>query len=596
MQLKIKRIKELFAYFFESVKKDGFVKTGLKVVQFFRMRIRKSGRYLPSKTEQERQRAEHLQGVCLSIVTPLFNTPDIFLKAFIDSVIGQTYENWQLCLADASDMSDANVQKIVQSYQDARIVYEKLPVNEGISANTNAAAKLATGEYLCFADHDDILSPNALYEIAKAIKETSAKFVYSDEALFESNIKRPRVGHFKPDYSPDYLRACNYIGHIVGVQTELFWQVGGLQPRMDGSQDHDLNLRICEATDAVYHIPKVLYYWRVHEQSTSGGAGAKPYVIEAGIRAVQEHIERIGRTGVVERGAFDSTYRVRYAVQGEPLVSILIPNKDHTDDLEKLLSSLYEKTTYRFFEVIVIENNSEHKETFAYYEEAKQKYANLQVVHYEGGFNFSAINNFGRRFAKGDYLLLLNNDTEVITPEWLYDMVGYCQWEEVGIVGAKLLYSDDTVQHAGIIVGLGGYAGHNHKYFENGKSGYMFRLAVAQNLSGVTAACLLVKTCVFDEVNGMDEDFTVAYNDVDFCLRVRAKGYLVVFTPYAELYHYESKSRGLDTKGDARKRFDSEKELMKARYGRKLLEDPYYSPNLTLDMENFAENPVFPKA
>ncbi len=594
MQLKLKRIKELFAYFFESVKKDGLAKTGLKVVQFFRMRVRKKGRFLPAKAEQERQRAEELRGVCLSVVTPLFNTPDIFLKAFIDSVIGQTYENWQLCLVDASDVENIGVQKIVESYQDTRIVYQKLAVNEGISVNTNAAAQLATGDYLCFADHDDVLSPNALYEMAKAIKETGAKFIYSDEALFEKNIKKPKVGHFKPDYSPDYLRACNYIGHMVCVQKDLFWQAGGLQPRMDGSQDHDLNLRICELTDAIHHIPKVLYYWRVHEQSTSSGASAKPYVIEAGMRAVQEHIERIGREGVVERGAFDSTYRVRYVVQGEPLVSILIPNKDHTDDLEKLLSSLYEKTTYRFFEVIVIENNSEQEETFSYYEEAKQKYANLQVVYYEGGFNFSAINNFGRSFAKGEYLLLLNNDTEVITPEWLYDMVGYCQWKEVGVVGAKLLYSDDTVQHAGIIVGLGGYAGHNHKYFENGKSGYMFRLAVAQNLSGVTAACLLVKTSVYDEVNGMDETFTVAYNDVDFCLRVREKGYLVVFTPYAELYHYESKSRGLDTKGDAKKRFETEKELMKARYGRKLLEDPYYSPNLTLDMENFAENPVIP--
>ena len=596
MNLKLKRMKELFAYFIESVKKDGLLKTAYKVILFFKSRMKKRGRFLPAKAEIERQKAENLESVCISIVTSLYNTPIVFLQEYIQSVINQTYASWQLCLADASDENYSEAQDIVESFNDTRIEYKRLSMNGGISANTNEAAKLAKGGYLCFADHDDILAPNALYEMAKAIKETGAEFLYSDEALFTKSILKPSVGHFKPDYSPEYLRACNYMGHLVCVQKDLFWEVGALQPHMDGSQDHDFNLRVCEKATNINHIPKVLYYWRVHEQSTAGGAQAKPYAIQAGVRAVQEHMNRIGAEAEVVAGDFGGTYRVRYAVKNNPLVSILIPNKDHAEDLKKLLTSLYEKTTYANFEVIVIENNSEEQETFAFYESLKIKYNNLKVVKFEGAFNFSAINNFGRKFAKGEFLLLLNNDIEVITPEWLEDMLGYAMQGDVGIVGAKLLYSDNTVQHAGIIVGLGGYAGHNHKYFENGKSGYMFRLAVAQNLSGVTAACLLVKATAFDEVGGMDEIFTVAYNDVDFCLRVREKGYLVVYTPYAQLYHYESKSRGLDTKGDAKYRFDAEKKLMKERYGVRLLQDPYYSPNLTLDAENFAENPVFPKA
>ena len=595
MQLKLKRVKELFEYFLESVKKDGLLKSVYKVALFFKTRMKRKGRFLPEKQEIERQRLENLQGPLVSIVTPLYNTPEGFLKEFIQSVINQTYANWQLCLADASDKENTVVKEVVKSFHDERIKYIKLTDNGGISTNTNKAAKMAEGEYLCFADHDDILSPNALYEIAKVINETGAEFIYSDEALFEKNILKPKVGHFKPNYSPEYLRANNYMGHIVCVKKELFWAVGALRKEFDGSQDHDLNLRICEKTDSIYHIPKVLYYWRVHGQSTSSGAEAKPYVIEAGVKAVQEHLNRTEKNATVIKGPFDSTYRVKYEIEGAPLVSILIPNKDHVEDLKILLKSIYQKTTYTNFEIIIIENNSEKAETFTYYDTAQKEYDSLRVVHFEGIFNFSAINNYGRQFANGEFLLLLNNDTEVITPEWLTDMVGYCQQEEVGIVGAKLLYSDDTVQHAGIIVGLGGYAGHNHKYFENGKSGYMFRLAVAQNLSGVTAACMLVKTRVFDEVNGMDEIFSVAYNDVDFCLRVREKGDLIVYTPYAQLYHYESKSRGHDTKGDAKLRFENEKKLMKERYGDKLLQDPYYSPNLTLDAENFAENPVLPK-
>lgn len=594
MALKCKRLKELFAYFLDSVKKDGFFKTLSKVRGFFKARRKKKkGRFLPPPETLRLQREENLQGPLLSVVTPLYNTPPAFLQAFIRSVLGQTYQNFELCLADASD--DDEVQKAVAAFSDSRIHYLRLAKNAGISANTNAAAEEASGEYLCFADHDDLLSPNALYEVAKAAVKTGADLLYSDEALFEEKMEKPRVGHFKPDFSPDYLCSCNYICHFTVLRRALFLEVGGLRSEFDGAQDHDLLLRVTEKTQRVYHIQKVLYYWRVHSGSTSGGNAAKPYAEQAGIRAVEEHLSRRGLAGQVEKGPFGGTYRVRYEVAGSALVSILIPNKDHIDDLEKCLSSLYEKTDYPFFEVVVIENNSEEEGTFRYYEEAKKKYPRLSVVQYSGPFNYSAINNFGRKSAKGEYLLLLNNDVEVITPSWLRDMLGYCQRPEVGIVGAKLLYPDGTVQHAGVIVGLGGYAGHNHKYFDDGKSGYMFRLAVAQNLSAVTGACLLVKAAVYDEAGGLDEAFTVAYNDVDFCLRVRALGYLVVFTPFAKLTHYESKSRGLDTKGEAKQRFTGEKEAMRARYGAALLNDPYYNPYLTLDSEDFAENAVLPK-
>lgn len=407
------------------------------------------------------------------------------------------------------------------------------------------------------------------------------------------------MAHFKPDYAPEYLMACNYICHLAVFRKSLFDAIGGERPECDGAQDHDLFLRLIDAMQAKdanaapLHIPQVLYYWRVHAASTSGGTEAKPYVVKAAQKAVADHLAATGRSGRVEEGIFPGTCHVQWELpEPEPLVSILIPNKDHVDDLEKCLFSLYSKTLYEAFEVIVIENNSTDPATKAYYEKLPDRYANCRVVAYSGGFNFSRINNFGRKFANGKFLLLLNNDIEIISGNWLTQMVAEASQPGVAACGAMLYYPDDTIQHAGIITGLGGYAGHSHKYHKRGGSGYMFRLATVQDYSACTAACLLVRTSAYDAVGGLDEAFTVAFNDVDFCLRLREKSWRIVWTPYAELYHHESKSRGSDEEDPAKKaRFAKEQARLYEVHGKQnILHDPYYNPNLSLDYEDFRES------
>lgn len=597
LKLQCKRIRELFAMFFTLVREDGFFATCKRAAMFFKRRFgSKKGRFLPSQSVLAAQRAKNTAlWPVISICVPLYNTPEEYLRALLNSILAQSCGNWQLCLADASDAQHANVGAIAQGTGDARVLYVKIE-NEGISANTNAAARLATGDYLALADHDDVLAPHAVYWLAKTAHETGAGFLYSDEALFTTDIRRPATGHFKPDFAPDYLNCCNYICHLSAFRRTLFWQLGGLDSACDGSQDHDLFLKLSELAPPV-HIPKVLYYWRVHAQSTSGGTAAKPYVAEAAKRAITAHLTRIGAQGTVADGLFPSTYKVEYALTREPLVSILIPSKDHIEDLDKTLTSVFEKTTYSNYEIIVIENNSERPETFAYYDRLTAAHANCRVARYpDRGFNFSAINNFGRKQAKGGYILLLNNDVEVQNGAWLTEMLSLGLQNGVGIVGAQLLYPDGTLQHGGVITGLGGFAGHSHKYARANASGYMFRIATVQNFSAVTAACMLVRASVYDELNGLDEAFAVAFNDVDFCLRARAAGYRVVYTPYAVLTHYESKSRGLDEKDPTKRaRFDGERALLHNRYGDALLHDPYYNPNLTLDREDFSESDVLPK-
>ncbi len=596
MNQNLKRTKELANYFFEQLKQDGITPTVKKTVGFVKRRfLGKKARFLPTEQVLEQQRNEDTSHFpTISICVPLYNTPKQFFDELLQSVQNQTCPNWQLCFADASDDAHTEVSQWVQqaASADSRIRYKKID-NRGISANTNEAAKLASGEYLALADHGDVLAPHAVYWAAKTAYETKAEFLYSDEALFEKDIRLPITGHFKPDYAPEYLECCNYICHLAVFRAELFWQVGGERPECDGAQDHDLFLRLIQASGKEpVHIPKVLYYWRVHSGSTSGGTEAKPYVTAAAKKAIADHLQQVCPNADVTDGLFPSTYKVCPPVPQDALVSILIPNKDHIQDLEKALSSVYEKTVGCRFEVIVIENNSTDPETFAYYKTMEKKYPNCRMVQYQGGFNFSAINNFGRTFANGNYLLLLNNDVEVINPEWLSEMLALCARDGVGAVGAMLYYSDDTIQHAGVIVGLGGYAGHSHKYARRGGSGYMFRAATVQNLSAVTAACLLVRSEVYDALHGLDETFEVAFNDVDFCLRIREAGWRICWTPYAQLYHYESKSRGLDEQDEAKKRrFASEQARLKQRHAAVLLRDPYYSPNLTLDREDFSENP-----
>lgn len=596
MNENLKRTKELSNYFFEQIKTDGVMPTVKKTAGFVKRRFfGKTGRFLPKEEILHQQKnTDCSKWPVISICIPLYNTPKSFFDQLLQSVQQQTCNNWQLCFADASDDAHTEVGQWVKqaAENDARICYKKIE-NQGISANTNEAVQLAEGEYIALADHDDILAPHAIYWMSKTAFESKADFLYSDEALFEKDIEHPTVGHFKPDYSPEYLECCNYICHLAVFKKDLFWQVGGERPECDGAQDHDLFLRmIAESGTEPVHIPKVLYYWRVHSGSTSSGTDAKPYVTEAAQKAISDYLAQTGVQGTVGKGMFASTYKVTLPVPEDALVSILIPNKDHIIDLEIALQSIYEKTTGCNFEVIVIENNSTDPETFEYYNTMQKKYPNCRMVQYEGEFNFSAINNFGRTFAKGNYLLLLNNDVEVITPKWLAEMVSLCARQGVGAVGAMLYYPDDTIQHAGVITGLGGYAGHSHKYAHRGKSGYMFRTSTVQNLSAVTAACLMVRAEVYDQVEGLDEEFVVAFNDVDFCLRIRQAGWRIAWTPYAQLYHHESKSRGLDDEDEAKKaRFAKEQKRLKDKYGESLLTDPYYSPNLTLDREDFSENP-----
>lgn len=528
------------------------------------------------------------KNVKFSIVVPLYNTPIKFLREMIKSVQNQTYANWQLCLADGSDEKHSYVGKYVTKISDNRICYKKLSQNKGIADNTNECIAMANGDFIALFDHDDLLHPSALFEMAKAA-ENGADFVYTDEVTFVGKPTNITVYNYKPDYSPDTLRSYNYICHFTAFSKELFDKVGGFNREYDGSQDYDLILRLTEQAKNIVHIPKVLYFWRSHKASVASDVSAKPYVVDSAKRALAAHIERLGLSGRVEDAIVPTTYKMQYDIVGEPLVSIVIPNKDHTDDLEKCLSSVYEKSTYKNFEVIVVENNSTEKETFEYYAQAQSKYENLKVIIWESGFNYSAINNFAVEKTSGEYILLLNNDIEVLTPDWIEQMLMFAQRKDVGAVGCKLYYDDDTIQHAGVIVGLGGVAGHSHKYFAKENPGYMARASIAQNLSACTAACLLIRKDVYEEVGGLDEGYAVAFNDVDFCMKIRRAGYLIVFTPFAEFYHYESKSRGDEDTPEKRARFNSEVFRFQERWEKELKAgDPYYNPNLTLDSEDFA--------
>ncbi len=547
--------------------------------------------YISAQRREQEENAQFPKDIKFSVLVPLYNTPESFLKAMIESVQAQTYKNWELCLADGSDKEHSFVGEICKKYADGdkRIKYEKLERNLGISENTNACIRMATGDYIALFDHDDLLHPSALYEVTRAICEHGADFIYTDENTFSEEPRDAYNPHFKPDFSPDTLRSYNYICHLSAFSRELLDSVGYFRSEYDGSQDYDLILRLTEKAKKVFHIRKILYYWRAHKNSVAQDVGAKPYTVTAAKKALSAHLERCGLKGEVLDSSVPTTYHIKYEIDGNPLISVIIPNKDHTDDLDICLKSLYEKSSYKNFEVIIVENNSTEKETFEYYEALTQKHGNIKIVKWKGNFNYSAINNFGVNYAKGEYILLLNNDVEIINGVCLEEMLMFAQRKDVGAVGAKLYYSDDTVQHAGVILGLGGMAGHAHKHFGRNHPGYMARASIAQNLSACTAACLMMRRDVFDEVGGLDESFEVAFNDVDLCMKIRKKGYLVVFTPYAELYHYESKSRGNDSTPEKLERFRGEIDRFKEKWQKQLDDgDPYYNPNLTLTRDDFS--------
>lgn len=527
----------------------------------------------------------------ISIVVPLFNTPESFLKEMICSVLGQSYANWELCLADGSDKNHREIKHICKKYarKDRRIRYKRLNKNLGISENTNAGIKMSTGEYIALLDHDDMLHPCALYEVMKVINEREADFIYTDESSFHDKPKDAFCPHFKPDFSPDTLRSYNYICHLTTFNRELLNKAGGgFRSEYDGSQDYDMILRLTEAADHIVHIPKIMYYWRSHPVSVASDISAKPYTIEAAKKALTAHLSRLDLHGIVTDSRIPSTYHIKYDINENPKISIIIPNKDHVEDLAKCINSIRELSTWNNWEIIIVENNSKEGQTFVYYKDICEKDKRISVIYWEKGFNYAAICNFGAEKASGKYLLMLNNDTEVITPNWMEEMLMFAQRDDVGAAGAMLYYLDETIQHAGVILGLGGVAGHSHKYFHRNEYGYAYRLSIAQNLSAVTGACMLIRKTVFDQVKGFDENFAVAFNDVDICMKIHKEGYLIVWTPYAELYHYESKSRGVEDTVEKQRRFASEIKRFRNKWGNELATgDPYYNPNLTLEHENF---------
>lgn len=519
----------------------------------------------------------------ISIVIPLFNTKQVFLKDIVDSVLYQSYPNWELCLADGSTIASVG-EYIKKNYNDERIVYKKLEKNEGIAGNTNVALSMATGDFVLLSDHDDILERDALFEMVKLYNEhPDLDIIYTDEDLTDETGKRFLSPRFKPDYNPDFLCSVNYICHIFAVKKSIMDQVGGFRSEYDGAQDWDLILRCCEQSEHIGHVPRILYHWRAHQESTAGNIDSKQYAIDAGRKAVSDHFERLGIKAELEYTDIFVMFRPKLIPSGEPKVSIIIPNKDQKETLKTCVDSIFAKSTYSNYEIIIVENNSSTEEIFAYYDDLEKTYANIKVVKYEGDFNYSKINNFGASYALGEYLILLNNDTEVISPDWMERMVGLCQRENTGVVGAKLYYPDDTVQHCGVVVGLGGFAGHVLMLASPQDAGYFGRLKAVQDISVVTAACLMIKRSVYDEIGGLDEDFIVALNDVDLCLKVRSTGKLVVLDPGIELYHYESKSRGLEETPERHERFKNEIARFRKKW-KDILEqgDPYYNPNLTL--------------
>lgn len=560
----------------------------------------------PSEEEiAELKRTNFPENVKFSILVPLWNTPEKFLREMIESVQWQVYENWELCLADGSDEAHAYVGEIVAKYMqsDARIRYQKLSENKGISGNTNECCEMATGEYIGLFDHDDILHPCALYEYMKVICEKDADYIYCDEATFhKGSINRMITLHFKSDYAVDTLRANNYICHFSVFSKKLLEGGELFRSQFDGSQDHDMILRLTDKAKRVVHVPKLLYYWRSHKASVASDISAKPYAIEGAKGAVAAHLKSHGFEDfeILSTRAFETIFRIKYALTARPLISILIPNKDHVADLSRCIESILDKSTYDNYEIIVIENNSTTKEIQDYYSEIA-KHPNIRVETYEGEFNYSKINNFGASKAKGDYLLLLNNDTQVITLDWMEELLMYAQRDDVACVGAKLYYEDYTIQHAGIVIGLGAHrtAGHTHYKVNKENLGYMGKLCYAQDVSAVTGACLMVKKTLFDKVGGLDEQFAVALNDVDFCLRMRELGYLNVFTPFAELFHYESVSRGSDVSRGTSKEADEAEAKRASRYNDEAARfkekwkqalaagDPYFNPNFSLDNSDY---------
>lgn len=527
----------------------------------------------------------------VSIITPVYNPNEYDLTECLKSVLLQTYPNWELCLVDGG-VGKPYVKEVIKRFakKDHRIKYVFLPENKGIAGNSNEALKLATGEYVAFLDHDDTLAPFALYEVVKLLnRDATIDFIYSDEDKESLEDKKRYEPFFKPDWSPDTLLSYNYACHFAVARKRIVDAIGGFREGFDEAQYHDLILRIIEKTDMIYHIPKILYHWKAASSvSAASRPDAKLYAFAAGKKAIKEYLNKKGLEADVLAGLFTGSYRVKYRITQPQKVSIIIPTKDKVHLLKKCVSSILDRTDYKEYEILIVDNQSKEQETYNYYSSIIGE-PRIRILKYDKPFNYSAINNFAVQSTDAEFLLFLNNDIEVISQEWLSAMLEFAQREDVGAVGAKLYYPDDTIQHAGVILGLYGIADHAHRYFPRSSVGVNGRINVIQNLSAVTGGCMLMRRNVFEEVGGFNETMTVAYNDIDLCLKVREKGYLIVYTPYAELYHYESASRGKEDTPEKLTRANQEYDFMKTKW-KHILEagDPYYNPNLTLKNTDFS--------
>ena len=549
----------------------------------------------PDMAELDRQRKTEIKGGPLfSVLVPTYMTREDFLRQMIESVKAQTYGRWELCIADASDKEypegTRGVEEIVREYavSDSRIRYKKLAENISISANTNEAFAMAEGDYIGLLDHDDLLAPQALFRMAEAVRQHGADMLYSDEDKVTEDLKKHFQPHFKPEFNLDLLRSNNYITHFLVVKKTLAEEAGLLRDEMNGAQDYDFIFRCSEKAEKIVRIPEILYHWRTSETSTADNPMSKQYAYEAGERAISGNLERTGTAGTVESLPDFGFYRVRYPVQGTPLVSVIIPNKDHAGMLKKCVESVF-ANDYQNVEIIIVENNSTERETFAYYRELS-KNPRVRLVRWKHGFNYSAINNCGVRHAKGEYLLFLNNDVRGdISTNWLTEMLGVCQRKDVGAVGARLYYPNNKIQHAGIVIGIGGVAGAMFVDLPKGRGGYMHKAAIMQDLSAVTAACMLVKREAFEKAGGFTEELAVAFNDVDLCLKIGKCGYRIVYDPFAELYHDESRTRGAEDTPEKIRRFQSEIEYMRVHWLDIIKNgDPNYNPNLSLKKWNYS--------
>lgn len=525
----------------------------------------------------------------ISIIMPVYNVGQIWLEKAIVSVLNQLYENWELCIADDGSTED-HIKKILDEHakHDKRIRVKYLPENKGIANASNEALSFATGEFIGLLDNDDEISLDALYEVVKELNaHREVDFIYSDE----DKITEKGVRHnpfFKPDWSPDMLRSYNYICHFAVIRKKIVEDLQGFREEYEGSQDYDLFLRVVEQTQNVVHIPKVLYHWRAIEGSVAKFSDAKMYAYDSAKRALTDHIHRLELDGTVENGKFLGSYRIQYRITNDPKISIIIPSKDKVSMLKRCVDSILHRTSYNNYFVFIVDNGSVENETLKYYDSIRLN-QKMTVLNYHKPFNFSAINNFAVEKICSECIIFLNNDTEVISPDWIETMLEFSQRKDVGAVGAQLYYPNDTVQHGGIILGIGGVAGHQHKTSKRNSMGYFGRLKVIQNMSAVTAACLMTKKTIFKEIGGFDETYAYAFNDVDLCLKMREREYLIVYTPYAELYHYESVSRGYDDTPEKHARLKREAEYFQQKWMHVLAKgDPYYNPNLTLDKEDFS--------